>query len=169
MCLTPKPLASMSLLSVVVVVVVAELKLASATLRDDRDVTQKGGQLPPMAPLSMAVMTTTMTDGNHGKAGGSSVKCILATSHSDKYQARPPMDHFRRLLEEGCPNHSYAIRRKLKNCGMMRSFMTLGSLTMGVKLDVGLDERDTTTFPEGNVIMMVYGGQPHRGGAACLA
>jgi hypothetical protein len=39
------------------------------------------------------------------------------------------MDHFKRLLEEACPNHAYPIRHKLKDYGMMRSLMTSGSLT----------------------------------------
>jgi hypothetical protein len=40
-----------------------------------------------------------------------------------------PIDYFKRLLEEACPNHTYRVRHKLKDCSMMRSFMTSGSLT----------------------------------------
>jgi hypothetical protein len=39
------------------------------------------------------------------------------------------MDHFKRLLEEACRKHMYPIRHKLKDCDMMRGFMTSGSLT----------------------------------------
>jgi hypothetical protein len=42
---------------------------------------------------------------------------------------RPPIDQFKRLLEEAYPNHSYTVRHKLKDCGMMRIFMTSGSLS----------------------------------------
>jgi hypothetical protein len=73
----------------------------------------------------------TMTTTNHGndsdkEVGGTSVRCISTTVHNDKHQTRPPMNHFRRFLEEACPNHTYLVRHKLKDNGMMRSFMTLG-------------------------------------------
>jgi hypothetical protein len=54
---------------------------------------------------------------------------ISTTTHSDKRPTRPPVDHFKRLLEKACPNHAYPIRHKLKDCSTMRSFMTSGSLT----------------------------------------
>jgi hypothetical protein len=68
------------------------------------------------------MMTKTM-------GGGSDVRLSSAATSSNKRQARPPTDHFKMLLEEGCPNHAYPVRHKLKNCGMIRSFMTSGSLT----------------------------------------
>jgi hypothetical protein len=73
------------------------------------------------------------------------------------------MDHFKRLLEEACPNHAYPIRHKLKDCGMMRSFMTWGA-------ELGQDpgRSDTTPFPRENTVIMVYGGRPRQGGATCL-
>jgi hypothetical protein len=73
--------------------------------------------------------TTDLDDGNNGEAAGAGVRGISTTTHSDKHQARPPTDHFKRLLEEACANHAYPIRHKLKDCSMMRSFMTTGSLT----------------------------------------
>jgi hypothetical protein len=51
---------------------------------------------------------------------------------------------------------------------MMRSFMTSGSLTWGAKLNKDLGGSDMMTFPRKNIVMTVYGGRPHRGGAACL-
>jgi hypothetical protein len=39
------------------------------------------------------------------------------------------MEHFNRLLEEACPNLAYPVRHKLKDYGMMRSFMTSRSPT----------------------------------------
>jgi hypothetical protein len=48
---------------------------------------------------------------------------------------RMPSDHFKRLLDEACPNHAYLIRHKLKDYEMMQSFMTSGTLTGGVDLD----------------------------------
>jgi hypothetical protein len=72
---------------------------------------------------------TDHDDSNDGEAGGSGVRHISTAAHSDKCQVRPPMDHFKRLLEEACQNHAYPVRHKLKDYGMMRSFMTSGSLT----------------------------------------
>jgi hypothetical protein len=51
---------------------------------------------------------------------------------------------------------------------MMRNFMTLGFLTLGVELNEGPDGSDTTPFPRENDVLTVYGGCPHWGGAACL-
>jgi hypothetical protein len=82
---------------------------------------------------------------------------------SDKRSARLSMDHFKRLLMEACPNHAYPVRHKLKDCSMMRSFMTFGSLTWGVKYDERLGGSDTTPFPEENAVMTVYGGRPPLG------
>jgi hypothetical protein len=55
---------------------------------------------------------------------------------------------------------------------MMRSFMTLGTLTWGAELNKGPNRSDLTPFPKENTIMTVYGGHPlppRWGGAACLA
>jgi hypothetical protein len=91
------------------------------------------------------------------------VGCISITSRSDKSLVRPPTDHFKRLPEEACPNHAYPVRHKLKYCGMMRSFMTSGSLTGGVELIEGPDGSSTMPFLEENTIMMIYRGCPPLG------
>jgi hypothetical protein len=85
---------------------------------------------------------------------------ILTTGHSEKRPTRPPTDHFKRLLEEASPNHAYPIMHNLKDYGMMRSFMTSGSLTWGAELIEGLDGSDTVPFPRENIVMMVYGARP---------
>jgi hypothetical protein len=43
---------------------------------------------------------------------------------------------------------------------MMRSFMTLGTLTWGAELNKGPNRSDLTPFPKENTIMTVYGGHP---------
>jgi hypothetical protein len=70
------------------------------------------------------VTTTSYDDESDWEAGGSSVRCISTAAHSNRRLARPPTDHFKRILDEACPNHSYPVRHKLKDCGMMRRFMT---------------------------------------------
>jgi hypothetical protein len=62
-------------------------------------------------------------------AGGLGVWRIMEVTGSSKRQARPPMDHFEKLLEEACPNHAYPIKDKLKDCNLMKSFMASGSLS----------------------------------------
>jgi hypothetical protein len=52
-------------------------------------------------------MTTTDYDNdNNGKADDFDMWRIMTAAHSDKHQARPPTNHFKRLLEEACPNHT---------------------------------------------------------------
>jgi hypothetical protein len=75
------------------------------------------------------VTTTDCDNANDGEVGGSDVRCISTAAHGDKRQVSLPMDHFKRFLEEACPNHAYPIKHKLKECGMMRIFMTSESLT----------------------------------------
>jgi hypothetical protein len=91
------------------------------------------------------------------------MRCTSTAVCSDKRPTRQPMDHFKRLLMEACPNHAYPVRHRLKDCGMMTTFMTSGSLTKGTKFNDGPDGSDTTTFPKENVVMMFYGGCPPSG------
>jgi hypothetical protein len=100
-------------------------------------------------------MTTATTGRKAALAWGASL-----AMHSDKYQARPPTDNFKRLLEEACPNHAYPIRHKLKDCDMMKSFMISGSLTRGTELDEDPGGSDRMPFPREDAVMIVYGGCP---------
>jgi hypothetical protein len=61
------------------------------------------------------------------------------------------------------------VRHKLKDYGMMRSFMTSRSITWGMELDKGLKRSNTTPFPEESAAMMVYGDASHREGTVRLA
>jgi hypothetical protein len=72
---------------------------------------------------------TIRNDSHDCEVGGSGVRCISIDARSGKRPVRPPTDHFKRLLEEACPNHSYPIKHKLKECSMIRRFMTSRSLT----------------------------------------
>jgi hypothetical protein len=97
------------------------------------------------------------------------MRCISTTTRSGKCPVRPPTHYSKRLLDENCPNHAYPIRHKLKDYGIMRSFMTSGSLTCGAELHEVLDGSNTTPFPEENAAMTVYREcPPIGGGTACL-
>jgi hypothetical protein len=79
---------------------------------------------------------------------------------SSKHQARPPKDHFEKLLKETCPNHAYPIKHKLMNCGPIENFMTMGSLSRGMKVDEVPTEGDAAPFPREDTIMMIYDRRP---------
>jgi hypothetical protein len=101
--------------------------------------------------------TTSRDDGHDWEAGSSGVRCTSTAVCNEKRPVRPPTDHFKRFLEEAYPNRTYPVRHKLKDCSMMRSFMTSRSLNWATELDEGLDGSDTTLFPEKNAVMTVYG------------
>jgi hypothetical protein len=106
-------------------------------------------------------MTTTSHDEDRGwEADNSGMGRISTTTRSGMRLARTPMYYFKRLLEEAYPNHVYPVRHKLKDCGMMWSFMTSRSLAWGIKPDEGPNRSDATPFPEENAIMTVFGRRP---------
>jgi hypothetical protein len=64
------------------------------------------------------------------------------------------------LLEETCPNHTYPVKHKLRDCNMMKSFMASGSLARGMEVDEALDESNRPPFPREDTMMMIYDGCP---------
>jgi hypothetical protein len=92
--------------------------------------------------------------GTNERASGFDVEHATEAASSSKRQARLPTDQFERLLEETCPNHSYPIKDKLSDCGLMKSFMTMGSLSRGMEVDEAPIEGDATPFPGEDVVMM---------------
>jgi hypothetical protein len=85
-------------------------------------------------PLGTA--TASSHDYDYGwEAGSSGMGCVTTATRGGRRLTRMPSDHFKRLLDEACPNHAYLIRHKLKDYEMMQSFMTSGTLTGGVDLD----------------------------------
>jgi hypothetical protein len=113
-------------------------------------------------PLGTATMTSR--DDDHGwEVGSSGMGRASATTHSSRRLAWSPTNHFKRLLEEACPNHAYPIRHKPKDSRMMQSFMTTGSLTWGAEPDEVPDGSDVAPFIEENAIMTVLGGAPLEG------
>jgi hypothetical protein len=142
-----------------------------ATPRSDREmpsdiaahVTQEGIKGSKKRHTQRLQGTMTTIDGHDGEAGASGVRRTPTATRNDKRWVRLPMDHFKSLLKEACPKHAYLIRHKLKDCDMMRSCMTAGSITWGVELDEGPNGSDTMSFPEENTVMMVYAPPPPSG------
>jgi hypothetical protein len=121
-------------------------------------------------PCPLGTTTRTSHDVDYDReAGSSSMGRASAAMCSCRHLARSPTYHFKRLLEEACLDHAYPIRHKLKYCGMMQSFLTSGSLTWGTESNEGLDGSDAASLPKENVVMMVLGGHPWKGGTTCPA
>jgi hypothetical protein len=58
-----------------------------------------------------------------------------------------PTYHFERLLEEACPNHTYPVKHKLKECDIMKNFMTSGFLTWAMEPEEDPGGSDAMPFP----------------------
>jgi hypothetical protein len=67
---------------------------------------------------------------------------------------------FEKLLKETCPNHAYPIKHKLMDCDLMKSFMTIGSLSCGMEVDKAPIEGNATPFLEEDAIITVYNRHP---------
>jgi hypothetical protein len=50
---------------------------------------------------------------------------IGAAERNFEWRTRPPKDHFDKILEAPCPHHPYPSKHKLRDCTMMRRFMSL--------------------------------------------
>jgi hypothetical protein len=72
-------------------------------------------------------------DSDDEKANNSDAEYVVAAEHDFMRQMRQPKDHFEKLLEATCPNHSYPVKHKLKDCTMMKNFMTSGAFSKGRK------------------------------------
>jgi hypothetical protein len=109
-------------------------------------------------------VTATDDDGDIDKQTDNSdaLRTTVAVG-SSKRQAPPPMGHFKKLLEETCLNHAFPIKHKLRDCGLMKSCMTSGSLPRSMEVEEDPDEGDTMPFPREDAIMMIYGGCPSLG------
>jgi hypothetical protein len=98
--------------------------------------------------------------GTNERAGGSSMDHIVEVVDCSKPQAQQPTDHFKKLLEETCPDHAYPIKDMLRECGLMKSFMTMGSLSRGMEVDEAPIEGDAAPFPREDTVMTIYGRHP---------
>jgi hypothetical protein len=130
--------------------------VAAYCTQDDIKCSNKRRKQRPLGTVTM----TSRGDDRGWEAGSSSMGQISSVMHGNRCLVRPPTDHFKRLLEETCPNHAYPVKHKLKDYGKMQSFMTLGSLTWGTEVDEGPNGSDTAPFPEESVIMTIFEGPP---------
>jgi hypothetical protein len=75
-------------------------------------------------PQRVMVATSGDKGDNDKDTGNSDEEHIPVVERDFKCQARQPVDHFEKLLEATCPNHTCHVRHKLKECTMMKNYMT---------------------------------------------
>jgi hypothetical protein len=106
--------------------------------------------------LHQQVTVATRYDNDDMEVDGSDEKYVTTTKHKFKHQARQPKDHFEKLLEVACPNHTYLVQHKLMECAMMKKFMTSGALAKGKKPEEDPGEKGMKPFPMEEVVMTIY-------------
>jgi hypothetical protein len=84
-------------------------------------------------PQRVTVTTSDDDDDNGKEVDDSVMEHVAATKHNSKCLVRQPVGHFEKLLEATCPNHAYTVRHKLKECSMIKNYMTTGVLAKGMK------------------------------------
>jgi hypothetical protein len=90
----------------------------------------KGGKKRwKQGPQSVTTAAGRDNDNDSKQADSSDIERIMTTGCSVKRHARPPTNHFKRVLEEAYPYHAYPIKHKHRDCGMMKNFMISRSLT----------------------------------------
>jgi hypothetical protein len=116
--------------------------------------------VPKWWPQWIAV-TTGGDEGNNNKdADDTDEELVAATERDFKRQARQPADHFKNLLEATCPNHTYPIKNKLKECTTMKNYMTMGTFAKSKKPEGDSAGKATARFPEEKVVVTIYDGPP---------
>jgi hypothetical protein len=58
------------------------------------------------------------------KVKGSNEEFVASVECDFKQHTQLPKDHFEKVLEAACPHHSYAIKYKLRDCTMMKCFVS---------------------------------------------
>jgi hypothetical protein len=59
-----------------------------------------------------------------------------------------------------CPNHTYPVRHKLKECTMMKNYMTMRTFARGKKPEDDSTGKASAPFPKEKVVMSIYSGPP---------
>jgi hypothetical protein len=90
---------------------------------------------------------------------------VAATAGYENYDDKKAVDYdnnFKRLHEVACLNYVYPVTHNLKDYGIMKEFMTSGSLTQE-RGPEGVPGRGGTSSYPGEGIMIVYDARPHPG------
>jgi hypothetical protein len=85
---------------------------------------------------------------------------MTAAERDFKRQVWQPAHHFEKLLEASCPNHTYPVRHTLKECTMMKNYMTIGTFARGKKPEGDPMGKVAAPFSEEKAAMLIYGVRP---------
>jgi hypothetical protein len=91
------------------------------------------------------------------EASDSGEECVAAAEHDFKWQTRMPKDHFKKLLDGTYLHHSYPVKHKLKDCTMMKKFMTSGTLSKGSKPGGDPGGKSVAPFLREAEVMTIFG------------
>jgi hypothetical protein len=61
------------------------------------------------------------------KIESSDEEFVASAKHDFKRRTQPPKDHFEMVLKAACPHHPYPVKHKLRDCTMMKRFMSSGT------------------------------------------
>jgi hypothetical protein len=96
-------------------------------------------------------------EGDNDKDASNSDEELIAIAERDfKRQARQSADHLEKLLDATYPNHTYRIRHKLKECTMVKNYMTTWTFGRSKKPEGDWMGKAAAPFPEGKVAMSSY-------------
>jgi hypothetical protein len=83
---------------------------------------------------------------------------LVATAERDfECPVQSPTDHFKKLLKVTCPNHTFPVKHKLKECSMRKNYVAMGSLARAEKPEGDSGGKAVLPFPEEKVVMSLYG------------
>jgi hypothetical protein len=102
------------------------------------------------------VTIVTGYNGDDEEADDSSKEGIAATEHDSRCQMRLPKNHFKKLLEATCLHHSYPVKHKLKDCTMMKKFMTWGGFSQGRKPGGDSGGKSAVLIPGEGEVMSIF-------------
>jgi hypothetical protein len=104
------------------------------------------------------MVAASHNEDNNNKDAIDSNEELVATAECDfKHQAWLPRDHFEKLHEVRCPNHTYPVKHKLKECTMMKNYKTMGSLARSTKPeDDSVGKAAAPSLVE-KAVMSIYG------------
>jgi hypothetical protein len=117
---------------------------------------------PKRCPQRIAITISYDEGDNDKEAEDSNEEQVVAAERDFKCQAWQPVDHFGNLLEVTFPNRAYPVRHMLKECSMMKNYMTTGALAKGKKPVDDAAGKATAPLPGEKAVMSIYGGPiPH--------
>jgi hypothetical protein len=82
-------------------------------------------------PRRVAIVASN--NGDEKKAKDTGEEFVMATEHDFKHKTWQTKDHFKKLVKVICPNHSYLVKQKPKDCTTMKKFMMSGAFSKGRK------------------------------------